>query len=318
MSPSDSSQVSLAPSSASRGAVWIQALRLYSLSASVIPVVLGVVLAWPQRDAVGGLLWLPALLGAVLLHLGTNLLNDIGDFQSGVDRLGVSEGSGVLTRGLLAPAQLSRAAYALFAAGCLCGLPVALDRGWPLLALGAVGLFGAWGYTAGPRYKYFGLGDICVFTLMGPLMALGGALAVAGHLESRVALGAIPVGLLVVAILHANNFRDLEADSEAGIHTVARGLGLRGSHVYFALLLLGAEAALPALWLAGILPASALAALITLPLALKLLRTAASADSPAARRAANLVEETAKLHLLFGLLVIAGIVAGTVASRFLH
>jgi 1,4-dihydroxy-2-naphthoate octaprenyltransferase len=305
---------SLAPLSPPRGTVWIQALRLYSLSASIIPVALGVALAWPQRDRAGELLWLPALVGAVLLHLGTNLLNDVGDFESGVDRLGVSEGSGVLTRGLLAPGQLSRTAYLLFALGALCGLPVAILRGWPLVALGAVGLLGGWGYTAGPRYKYLGLGDVCVFALMGPLMALGGALAVAGRLEPQVALAAIPVGLLVVAILHANNLRDLEADAEAGIHTIARGLGLRGSLLYFALLLFGAEVSLVILWRSGLLPIGALAGLITLPIGLKLLRVAARAASPAARRAANLVEETAKLHLLFGLLV----VVGTVASRLFH
>jgi 1,4-dihydroxy-2-naphthoate octaprenyltransferase len=302
---------SRSPSDAS---IWLRALRLYSISASVVPVVLGGMLALGQRDGSG--LWLLplAVLAAVCLHLGTNLANDLGDFRSGVDRLGGSEGSGVLTGGLLSEAQVARAAYGFFALGGVLGLPNALARGWPVWALGILGLLGGWGYTMGPRYKYLGLGDLCVFALMGPLMALGGGLAMSGQFELRIAAAAVPIGLWVVAILHANNFRDLEADGESGIHTVARALGWRGSLVYLAVLMVAAYGALAACCAFHVLPWPALAAFATAPGALGLWRRAARAYAPAERRGAMLVEDAAKLHLLFGLLAIAGIAA----SRLLH
>ena len=293
----------------SRASSWLRSLRLYAISASVVPVVLGGVLALGQRDGPG--LWLLplAILAAVCLHLGTNLANDLGDFRSGVDRLGVSEGSGVLTRGLLSDAQVARAAYAFFALGGLLGLPIAIARGWPLWALGVLGVAGGWAYTLGPRYKYLGLGDLCVFVLMGPLMALGGGLAMSGQLDLRFALAAIPIGLWVVAILHANNFRDLEADAESGIYTVARALAWRGSLVYLAVLMAGAYLTLAACCVLGTLPWPALAAFVTAPGAFGLWRRAARAHTPEERRKAMLVEDAAKLHLLFGLLATAGIAA---------
>ncbi|MHB1843891.1 MAG: UbiA family prenyltransferase [Deltaproteobacteria bacterium] len=305
------SEIEVCRSPLRRGAIWVQALRLYSLSASVVPVVLGAILEWPRRDASGTWLWCPALLGAVSLHLGANLTNDLGDFRSGADRLGSSEGSGVLPRGLLTEAQVGRAARVFFGFGVACGLPVALYRGWPVWWIGALGLFGGWGYTAGPRYKYLGLGDLGVFVLMGPSMALGGALAVSPQLDPRVVWASIPVGLLVVAILHVNNLRDREADAEAKITTVALVLGRAGSLVYLAALFLGAGLALVVVCAEGALPKGALVALVALSLAVSVFWVAASARTADSFRSGKLVEKTAGIHLLFGLLV----VIGTLASR---
>lgn len=289
---------------------WLRALRLYSITASVTPVLLGFALGFPARDHLWPWLALPALLGGVLLHLGTNLVNDLGDFEAGVDKPGALGGSGVLVDRHLTPLQLSRAAWACFAGAALLGVPLLWARGLPLALLAVLGLLGGWGYTAGPRYKYRALGDVCVFLLMGPLMVLGGALSLGALPSWRLALAAVPIGLLVTAILHANNIRDLEADRESGLKTVAIFLGRRASLRAFAGLVYGAYAELAALVLFHLLPLTALAAFATLPLARKTVGAVAQAESVEARRRTPLVEDTARLHAAFGLLLVLGAVAG--------
>ena len=296
----------------SRAAIWLRALRLYSVTASVVPVLFGALLAWRARDPIGAWLALPALLGGVLIHLGTNLINDLGDFERGVDHAGALGGSGVLVDRSLTPKEIARAAAICFALAGAIGIGLVLARGLPMLALGLTGILGGWGYTAGPRYKYVGLGDPFVFLLMGPLMVLGGALAVSGSFDWRVALASIPIGLLVTAILHANNLRDLEADRESGLSTLAIALGREASLRYFALLVYGAYASVLALAVARTLPWGSLTVLLTLPLAKKAVGGLRAAVSEASRKNEPVVERTAQLHFAFGLLLIAG----TLASRW--
>jgi 1,4-dihydroxy-2-naphthoate octaprenyltransferase len=294
-------------------AVWVRALRLPTLGASLVPVLLGVALGLPARDALGAWLWLPAVLGCALLQLGSNLLNDLGDYQSGVDHEGALGGSGVLPEHLLFPSQVARAGWACFGLAAVLGAGLLVARGLPMLVLGTLGLLGGWGYTAGPRYKYLGLGDLFVFVLLGPLTALGGYVAVAGTVASVPLLAAVPAGLLITATLHSNNVRDLEADRDSGLATVALWLGRRGSLRYFALLVFGAYAALPLLALFRVLPWTALLPLLTLPLALRAVADLAQAESVEARRERPLVEQTARLHLAFGLLLVVG---GTLGGLF--
>jgi 1,4-dihydroxy-2-naphthoate octaprenyltransferase len=273
-------------------------------------VVLGVVLAFPSRDALGAWLWLPALLSGVLLHLGANLLNDLGDYESGADRPGSPGGSGVLTERLLTTAQVERAAWTCLSLAALSGAALVVARGLPMLALGSFGLLGGWGYTAGPRFKYLGLGDLVVFATMGPLLVLGGYVAVSGQVGWTPVLASIPVGLLVTAALHANNVRDQETDRAGGIFTAAIRLGRAGSLRYFAVLVYGAYACAALLSLARVLSLGALLPLASLPLAVRLSRALGEARTPQARLEAALEERAAALHLAFGLTLIAGCTAG--------
>jgi 1,4-dihydroxy-2-naphthoate octaprenyltransferase len=300
------SSATLTTPAPSRAAIWLRALRLYSVTASAVPVLFGIVLAWHLRVGLGALLALPALLGGVLIHLGTNLMNDVGDYKKGVDHEGALGGSGVLVDRLLTSEQVSRAAWICFGLAAAIGVGLCAARGLPMLALGVLGILGGWGYTAGPNYKYLGLGDLFVFILMGPLMVLGGALAVDGRIDASVLYASIPLGLLVTAILHANNLRDLEADQASGLHTVAISLGRQKSLVYFRVLVYGAYAALPVLAALHILPWGSLLALISLPIAHKTSAAISAAETVEARRQTPFVEGTAKLHLAFGVLLIVG------------
>lgn len=253
--------------------VWVRALRAYSLPASLVPLLVGVALVHWRGHALD--LWtLPLLLLAgVAVHLGTNLTNDAVDFRRGVDTADSLGGSGVLTAGELSPRQVQVAAALAFFASVAAGAALVYLRGLPLLAIGLAGVLGGVFYTAPPlQLKYRALGEPLVFWMMGPLMAAGAALAASGALPASVWWGSVPVGLLVTAILTANNVRDRAHDARSGVKTLATLLSPRVGRVLFALLVAGTYLSVPLLALAGHLPWTALLTALTLPLALPLVR----------------------------------------------
>ena len=279
---------------------WFKALRAYSFTASMVPVAAGALLAAGQAGARWGLLPFVAL-GVLFLHIGTNLINDYYDYELGLDHQGALGGSGVLVSGDLTAKQVGLAGLASFILAAVLGIPLVLARGWPILALGALGAAGGALYTAKPvQYKYFGAGDALVFLLMGPLMVGGAQYALSGRWSTAAWAASLPIGLLVTAILHANNLRDLELDAEFDLKTLAIRLGRRGSLVYLNCLLAGAFLATIGAALLGFLPWPALLALLAAPLALKLSKGAQG-------KSADIVEQAAQLHLSFGLLLSVGL-----------
>jgi 1,4-dihydroxy-2-naphthoate octaprenyltransferase len=274
---------------------WLGATRPRTLVAAVVPVAVGLALA---RG--GGVLDAPvaaATLGAALLiQIATNFANDYGDFVRGADgpeRLGPRRLSG-------APggaAAVRRATAVVVALAALIGLFLVARGGWPILAIGVASLAAALAYTGGPLpLAYHGLGDVFVFAFFGPVAVAGTYYLQRGALDPRVLLAAVPVGCLAVAILVVNNLRDIDGDRRAGKRTLAVRLGAAGTRVEYLLLLATAFAA-------------ALGAGVWLPLAVAPL-AAREAAALWRRRGAELnasLAGTARLHLLFGALLAAGL-----------
>ena len=271
-------------------------LRAYSWPASVVPVILGSVVAYNA----GAFSWADfflTLLAALSVHSGANLANSYFDFKNGVDKPGLSDDS-ALTGGLIAPAAALRLTLALFGVGAAIGVYLSVRHRLPLLlGLGAAGFLLAWFYTAGGvSYKYKALGDLGIFFAFGPLIVTGTALIQTGRILPGAVWASAPVGLLITAILHANNMRDADSDLGSGIKTLAGKLGPAGSKTFYrALLFIPYAFALAR----GLWPAVFIA--LSLPLALKLDALAVRGDfSP-------LVRETAKFVTVFGLLFSAGL-----------
>src|SRR5207302_10498626 len=153
--------------------VWAQAVRPFSFTASIVPVLLGSAIASAQGMFTPGLLAL-ALLGAVGIQGAANLFSDYFDYRGGYDTPESFGGSGVLLRGILQPSEVFLAGLALMAASVAIGLYLTAVRGTPILILGILGAFGAYFYSGRPiAYKYHALGDPAIFLLFGPLLALG-------------------------------------------------------------------------------------------------------------------------------------------------
>ncbi len=271
--------------------------RAYSWPASLVPVCVGTAAA--AREApVSPALFVLTLAAALLTHSAANLANTYFDWRNGVDRAGTADDRGILD-GLIGGRRALLTAAALFAAAALLGFWLAWSRRVPeLLALGAAGFALAWFYTAdGAAYKYRALGELGIFLAFGPLITGGTALIQTGRLTAAPFLLSVPVGLLITAILHANNMRDAAEDRAAGIRTLAMKAGPAASLAVYRALILSPFALAP---LCG--PGRApFLPLLSLPLAVKLLRLARSG------RFSELVPATAALVAVFGLLFATGL-----------
>jgi 1,4-dihydroxy-2-naphthoate polyprenyltransferase len=220
---------------------WLIAIRPFALPASATPVIFGTFMAVTVAKApFKGGLFLMALFAMMALHSAANIINDIYDYRKGIDR-DPRPTSGAIVRGYVSVRGALLMALALIGAGCALGLVIAYLVGPVIFYIGIAGLSVGVSYSAPPlSLKYRGLGDLAVFLDFGILGALGAWAVQTGTLSWTPALWAIPLSLLVVAILHANNWRDMEDDGEKGVKTVASALGDRRSLNYYGVLIFGA------------------------------------------------------------------------------
>jgi len=292
-----------------RLSAWWELTRPFSLGASSIPVAAAIALA----AGAGHIRWTlaaAALVASVLLQVGTNVINEVYDVRTGADSITSPRASLAILKGRVGEHEaLVYAAVALGVATGLGGWMIAV-RGWPVAALGAIGLLGGVGYTAPPlRLKYRGLGLPVVFVLMGPLMVEGGYYVVTGRLSLAGLAVSVPVGCLVTAILQGNEWRDIADDARVGITTLSIRVGGRWAHIAYIGLVLGAYIALVCAVLVGAVPKDAIAALLSLPFFVKVVRAAELGARGDRRSLATIDLATAQLYAVFGALLVAGLAA---------
>jgi 1,4-dihydroxy-2-naphthoate octaprenyltransferase len=298
-----------------RAAGWSEIARPFSLTASFVPVAAAGALA-AVRDTLAWWPFLAALVAGMLLQIGTNVVNEIYDVRKGIDTITSPRASHALVTGRVKERSAFLLAGTAFAIAIAIGLGLVAVRGWPLVLLGLAGLLGGWGYTAPPlQYKYRALGLPLVFVLMGPLMVLGGYFSVTGHWSWEAAVLSIPIGLLVTAILHGNEWRDVGEDARAGISTLSIRAGRVVAHQVYVFLIVGAYVALAASVALTVLPPLSLLAVLSLPLFVRALRASELGAAGQQRAIAMIDLQTAQLHAAFGLLLAAGLAAASVWQR---
>ena len=215
---------------------WLVAGRPWSFPASTMPVVFGTalaVVAGGARFAPLRFLW--ALATMVVLHAAANILSDVYDYRRGLD-VEVTPVSGAVVRGWITDRQARRGAALLFGLGALSGLLIAALTGPALVAVGGAGVAVGVFYTL---LKPRALGDLAVFLDFGLLGAAGAWTVQTRAFSWLPVVWTVPMALLVIAILHANNWRDTVSDGARRVRTVAGLLGDRGSLAYYGLLLFG-------------------------------------------------------------------------------
>ena len=217
--------------------VWIQAARLRTLPAAVVPVVVGTGVA----RAAGGVAWGPALAalaGSLAIQIGTNFANDVFDAEKGADgpdRLGPTR---AVATGLITAVAMKRAMIIAFAIATGFGVYLASVGGWPVVAIGLASIASGIAYTGGPwPLGYHGLGDLFVMMFFGFVAVCGTAYVQLAAVPCLAVWAAIPVGALATAIIVVNNLRDRLQDVRVGKRTLAVRLGRGGAIAEYAILL---------------------------------------------------------------------------------
>jgi 1,4-dihydroxy-2-naphthoate polyprenyltransferase len=288
-----------------------EVVRPFSFTASLLPVSVGGAIALSQ-GRMHWALFVAALLGALGLHIGTNVINEIYDVRHGIDAITSPRMSMAILKGRISERDAFVVAWSGFILAALMGIFLLLQRGWPIVLLGLIGFIGGYFYTAPPfQYKYRALGLPLVFVLMGPLMVIGSYYAVTGGFDPNLIVVSIPVGLLVTAILHGNEWRDVAEDTRHGFTTFSAQVGRDAAHWVYVMLILGAYVAVGLAVMIGALPKLALLTLFSLPLVAWILRDAERGAEGHLRAIAMIDLMTARLHGAFGALLLVGLVAGS-------
>jgi 1,4-dihydroxy-2-naphthoate octaprenyltransferase len=223
----------------SRAGVWFHGARPRTLAASVTPVVVGTAAAGHAEA------WrfVAALLVGVGLQVGVNFANDFHDGVRGVDtpdRLGPPR---LTSSGMASPRAVLLAALACIGLAGVAGLALAAATTWWLVPLGAVAMLALWLYSGGPRpYAGLGLGELMVFVFFGVMATAGTAYVQGETVRASAWWSSVSMGLLAVAILVANNLRDISTDRAAGKRTLAVRLGDRRTRRLYRALVVAAFA----------------------------------------------------------------------------
>lgn len=285
-----------------RTSLWIQAIRPFSLTATLIPVLMGAMIALALYPGnVNWYLMFIVALGSPFFQLAGNLLSEYFDFKNNVDRKETFGSSRILVDGLMKPKSILFAGLLALTILFTIGMALVYFRGLNMFYIGMIGLLASYFYT---KLKYNALGDLMIFLCFGPLMTFGTFFAITGTFDmlTEIALISLPVGFLVTAILHANNTRDILHDTKAGIKTLASVIGIKGAKFEYYFLVAGAFLSVVIFISAGILPLWSLLVFLSLPLAMKNIKAFSVAEVEKPELIRMLDVSTAQHHMMFGLL----------------
>ena len=271
--------------------IWVDGARPRTLPAAIAPVLVATALAGDLFNPLTALL---ALIVSLSLQIGVNYANDYSDGIRGTDndRIGPSR---ITAGGLAKPIQVKSAAFISFGVAAVAGLGLAITTSWWLIAVGAISIAAAWGYTGGKNpYGYMGLGELFVFIFFGLVATVGSFYVQTEEITGQSILAGVIVGSLACAILVINNIRDRAKDEVVGKLTLAVRLGDKQSRILYSVLVIA-----PYLLTAGFGTPWTLLTLLTLPMTISILKALWSGIQGVELIA--LLGKTGKLQMLFSL-----------------
>ena len=271
--------------------MWLAGARPRTLPAAIAPVLVATALAGDSFNPLTALL---ALIVSLSLQIGVNYANDYSDGIRGTDndRIGPSR---ITAGGLAKPVQVKSAAFISFSVAAVAGLGLAMTTSWWLIAVGAISIAAAWGYTGGKNpYGYMGLGELFVFIFFGLVATVGSFYVQVEEITGKAILAGVIVGSLACAILVINNVRDRAKDEVAGKLTLAVRLGDKRSRIFYSVLVIA-----PYLLNAGFGRPWTLLTLLTLPMTISILKALWSGIQGVDLIA--LLGKTGKLQMFFSL-----------------
>lgn len=285
----------------SRFQAWKTAARVHTLPAAVVPVLVGSGLAYGEDVfRLDAFIW--ALIGALAIQIAANFANDASDASRGADsadRLGPPR---MVALGVISSRQMWVATWIAIGVAAIAGVALTIIAGWIVLLIGVSSIIAMLGYVGGPApYGYRGLGEVFVFLFFGLVATVGSRYVHDMTAPLAAWLLAIPIGMLVTAILVVNNYRDIDTDRTAGKRTLAVMIGREKTRFVYSFLTLGAFVAIAVFGTVGWIPLSTLFACFLVPYAMVPMRIVyTKTDGPTLIRA---LKASARLHLWVGVIL---------------
>jgi len=294
-------------------AEWIHAFRPWTWAASIMPVTLTSAFAFYLQKSGGiSVEWwlLPFVFLAVISYQSAmNMTSDLDDFKWKVDTKDSLGEEKLLVTEKSTEKPWKKVAFSVLGLGTLIGFWLTYHlwqagSGLHLLWIGGFGLITGYYYI---YFKKYGLGDLLIFTIFGPLITLGTFYVLTGNLSLMAILIAIPTGLINCGILHANHTRDISFDVKAGVKSLASIAGFCNAQKLYAIFIFGAFLGVGTLVVLGTLPLPSLLAFLVFPIALANVKTMFKASSEDPNTILTLDEATGKLQVAFTALLSLGI-----------
>ena len=218
---------------------WFMALRPKTLTAALAPIIVATALVRFEGKPILWWVSICALLSSCFIQIGTNLFNDALDFEKGADthtRIGPQR---VTQSGLLTHKQVMVGGGICFLIAALLGVPLVMQGGWPIVAIGLVSLFLGYAYTGGPfPLAYKGLGDLFVIVFFGLVAVTGTYYLHTLEFSTTALVAGLQVGMLATVLIAINNLRDAPEDARCGKHTLAVRFGVGFARVEIAFLVI--------------------------------------------------------------------------------
>ncbi|MFC7203643.1 1,4-dihydroxy-2-naphthoate polyprenyltransferase [Haloferax namakaokahaiae] len=304
----------------SRTQAWVMASRPQTLPAAAAPVLVGTALA-VHDGLFAPLPAFAALVGALLIQIGTNFANDYYDAVQGADTDAREGFTRVTAGGLIAPETVKRAMYLTFATAIVLGTYLVYVGGVPILVIGLLSVASGIAYTGGPYpLGYHGLGDLFVFVFFGLVAVVGTYYVQAVSLLAApltvgippetvpitAILASLPIAAISTDILVVNNVRDREEDATTGKRTLAVRYGYGFARAEFVVMLALAYAVPVLLWTRAGFDWFVLLPLLSMPFAARIAQTMLNETTGAALNPA--LEDTGKLLALYAVAFSVGLV----------
>lgn len=219
--------------------LWLRIIRPQTLFASLVPVLVGLIIASNSQPSgtfeLNALTAVITVICALSLQILSNLINDYYDFIRGSDKAGRAGFKRALAEGEVSVEQMRRACFITLAVALITGLYLVIEGGWPILLAGVTAIIFAWLYTATSHsLSYLGIADIFVFLYYG-VIASCGTTYLQTHTFCLTSFHAGAVcGLISMCVLMINNLRDIESDRAAGKRTLPVRLGKHGAEAVMA------------------------------------------------------------------------------------
>ena len=289
--------------------LWLEELRAPFFTASIVPVLLGASVAWAETKVIHWGYFLLTLIGGMLLHAGTNIANDYFDHKSKNDEINTeyirpfTGGSRLIQKGLLTPKEVLTESLICFILGSIIGLYLVYQRGIVILWLGLIGIVSGFFYTAKPFYwAKRGIGELVVGLNFGVLMCLGAYFVQTQSINLVPIAAAIPVSLLIAAVLYINEFPDFKADRDVGKNHLVVRLGRKNAVTGYILLMVFTYFSILLGVLTKVIPIVALFVFVTLPIVVKSIKILKKYYEESEKLAPSCAA-TIQLHLSIGLIL---------------